>query len=668
MVSARILSAGSFYTSNSEKHWLASLLKRFCLVVLGIMSGVAGSASAAPDLAGIDYLKQSDEYFVWLDGEEQFVFKSLKNGNHGTNDVNSMSFLNFDLTEPTVVKVLPSAAVKEYDVRPFSSEIQSTLQDNMITFTLERPQYAVVVVNRRYDPVLVICANPPHSPPDPADVDLYFGPGRHDIGVHKKLASGDDVYLVEGAIVEGSFALENVEDVTIRGRGMIYCGAYPHKENFQVIRGLNTKNVLIEGITFTNCPGWIISFWGESEGLTVRNVKTLGQWWMNTDGVQTGTVGLLVENCFLQCNDDNFSLNGICQNVEIRNNVLWNIYNGGVFMLGWATGQRFDLKNLEIHDNVVFRAGGCCSYDRKAPFSMRLFGSHRKAENIRFRNITVEDIAPYGRWIDFQCGKASQSTIRDITFENVEVLKTWSVEGEIVGHGMENPVEDIRFVDVRIEGKTLDNPSVGGLHIVNARGVSFQGVSEAWATTSVMKGEPPQVATSSGGGGQTPDGPPREVPIIQGVNLLANPSFEDGLASWVGQNGNQCTIAVVESPIHEGVGAVKIANRKVSQTGVQQNVTKALLDNGPGEYTYAAWARTESEGGPIQIALKIIDADGTHFHPAPTAAATADAWTRTQRTHNITWNDLKEAWLYIEASHSFTSNYFIDDVAFVRGK
>src|SRR5690606_18607187 len=113
------------------------------------------------------------------------------------------------------------------------------------------------------------------------------------------------------------------------------------------------------------------------EHLTVRNVKMFGNFRYNTDGVQTGTKGLLVEDCFFQCNDDNFSINGVCQDVVIQRNRLWNLYNGGVFMLGWATGPEFDVRRVDIRENVIIRAGGCCDYDPKGPFSMKLFGSQR---------------------------------------------------------------------------------------------------------------------------------------------------------------------------------------------------------------------------------------------------------------------------------------------------
>ena len=221
---------------------------------------LASSAMARdPDLTGVEFLRKSDDYRVWVNGEEQFVFKSLKTGNHGSHDITSMSFLNFDLAKPAEIKVVPKAKVVTFAVRPYRANITGTLSDNAITFRLDRPQHAVVTVNDSYNPVLVISAKPPHTPPKPADVTLFFGPGVHDLGKHKPLASGDSVYLAEGAIVKGSVALSNASHVSITGRGIVYNGHYPHEEAFRVFKGDGTKDVLIEGITVCNSPGWIVS-------------------------------------------------------------------------------------------------------------------------------------------------------------------------------------------------------------------------------------------------------------------------------------------------------------------------------------------------------------------------------------------------------------------------
>lgn len=43
------------------------------------------------DLSEVDHLSGSDDFQVWINGREHFVYESIKNGNHGTNNFNSIS-------------------------------------------------------------------------------------------------------------------------------------------------------------------------------------------------------------------------------------------------------------------------------------------------------------------------------------------------------------------------------------------------------------------------------------------------------------------------------------------------------------------------------------------------------------------------------------------------
>jgi hypothetical protein len=158
-----------------------------------------------------------------------------------------------------------------------------------------------------------------------------------------------------------------------------------------------------------------------------------------------------------------------------------------------------------------------------------------------------------------------------------------------------------------------------------------------------------------------------EPDIVGGVNLLVNPSFEDELNHWLAHNPAKCSVASVGAPVRTGSAAVKVFDRASSQTGIQQDVTEQLRDNGPGEYTYSAFVRARSGTVPVCVALKTVDDDGTHYHPAPSVEANPDAWLRTQRTHNVTWSNLIEACIYVESGWGHTGTYFIDDCAFVRG-
>jgi len=626
------------------------------MFLLGCLPALCCHAAGASPSA----LPVSTDYRVWIDGLELPVHQCVKNTHHGSHGIERMSYVGFDLGKSVTVRIQPTHPVTSFALRPYSSPVVATLaQDNTVCFTLREPTKLVLMLNNSYDGVLAIFANPPHTPPAPESVAYYYGPGLHEIGHHLALSSGDDVYLAAGAVIQGSFAIANAHDVTITGRGVIDGSGIPHQENYRVIKGDHTQNVRIEGITIVDAPGWIISFWGGNENLTVRNVKTVGSFRYNSDGVQTGTVGLVVEDCFLQCNDDNFSLNGLCQQVEIRNNVLWNLYNGGVFMLGWATGAHFDLRDIVIHNNVILRAGGCCEYDRKAPISMKVFGSQRNLQNVIVDHLIIEDIAPYGRWLDLQAGKSQDSVLRGIHLSHIDLRNTWKVEAEICGSET-SVIQDVNISEVFIQGRMIESPAHGGLNLIHTRGVTIQG--QTFADQIVVEPGPAQANPEK----QATDRPTPSKPI--GANLLINPGFEEGLKGWSLYNPGQCQGHLIDHPVHGGDSAVQIEKRNSPSTGIAQDVTKLLQSHGPGDYTYAVHGQATDTPCTLHVVLKLVDENGPQWHPSPNVLAPADAWVRAQRTYQATWGELKEAIVYVESGADGRESFYADDFLLVYGR
>ena len=78
---------------------------------------------------------------------------------------------------------------------------------------------------------------------------LYFAPGMHYIEeTLLRIPSGTTVYLAGGAVLVGSFVCEHVEDVTIRGRGIIYLADFHRFSAFRGVRIVFSKRITVEGI------------------------------------------------------------------------------------------------------------------------------------------------------------------------------------------------------------------------------------------------------------------------------------------------------------------------------------------------------------------------------------------------------------------------------------
>ena len=632
------------------------LLLATVLVIFFAATCVAEDAAELPR-----GLSVSNAYSLTVDGKPVRVLETVKADNHGTNNVNRMSFAGFDCKDAAVVKLRVDRPFRSVELRPRRCGVKLRRNGNFLEFPVKPLRQLTLVFDNDYDHALVIAPNPIHVAPKPDEVNHYFASGLHRLDERLSLKSSDRVYLAEGAIVCGAFDLKQVNDVQIYGRGIVYGGETPHQENYRVFAGDATKDVVIDGITVCNAPGWIVSFWSGNENLAVRNVKMLGNFRYNTDGVQTGTTGLLVENCYLQCNDDNFSLNGICRDVTVRNNVLWNLYNGGVFMLGWATGTHFQLENHRIHDNTILRCGGCCDYDRKAPFSMKLFGSHRTAKDIEFRNIDVEDIAAFGRWIDLQAGKATNSEVADIRFENINIDASWLIEGEIRGNAEGNVVSGVSFKNVKFTGdRLMDTPEVGRLSLVHTKGTTLEGKSFA---DIELKPEPiPEAATSMA---TRPSNTPSSTPaasvsvLSKAPNLLANGNFQNGTDGWQLPSRGRGEARIIKDGEHV---AVLISNRRDASVGLKLDVTELLLKHGQGSYLYGVTAKAAENELRIKATLVIEDENGIQQHPSPDLLVTSNAFATAARTQSLSWSKLKRATLKVESGYGDKHDFVVSEV------
>jgi hypothetical protein len=86
---------------------------------------LSAPARGQPDLSDVEYLSQSGEYQVWIDGQEEFVYESTKNGNHGTHNITSMSFVGFDLKGAATIEVQPKATVSRFAIRPIQRALRA---------------------------------------------------------------------------------------------------------------------------------------------------------------------------------------------------------------------------------------------------------------------------------------------------------------------------------------------------------------------------------------------------------------------------------------------------------------------------------------------------------------------------------------------------------------
>lgn len=343
------------------------------------------------------------------------------------------SFCSFESDGPVTVRLTAAKDFREVVVRPLSRKVTVCSQGRDIYFTLPRAgQYTVELDG--FASALHVFFNPPADfgvRPDDPDV-IYFGPGVHRPGVIDAKA-GQTVYIDSGAVVYGSVESICADNVRVVGYGIIdgswegretpdflYATDYdrPIPLEEEAIRAFLKKNrVLKGGVRFYNCRNVGISgvvvrdtatfavIPTYCENVTFENVKTIGMWRYNSDGIDLlNTRNCVIRGCFLRDFDDCIVLKGV---------------------KGW------DERNVE---NVLVQ--GCtvwCDWGRALEV-----GAETCAEE--YRNIIFEDCdLIHGNDIMLDIQNGERAEVHDVTFRNIRCEYNRRQKPTIYQHDMTKP-------------------------------------------------------------------------------------------------------------------------------------------------------------------------------------------------------------------------------------
>jgi hypothetical protein len=335
-----------------------------------------------------------------------------------------------------------------------------------VTFELDRPRKISVEFDDEIThPMLVFADALETDKPDENDPNvIYFGPGLHEIG-DKVIESGKTVYLAGGAYVKGRFKANNVQDVTIRGRGVLSGEDYPrgktYDDNLIYIQGQRTTRVLVEGLTLVNSPLYNILIYGPRN--TVRNVKMIS-WWFSTDGAYVEEHGL-IEDCFVKVNDDAFKLYE--SNTTVRDCVIWQLENGAPFQISWnmpTDNSRFRVKNIDIirmehRSDQINLAAIDAVHGGNGHMSNYLFEDIR-IENANWRLFYIT-LAKH----EFADPNNEMGQISDLTFRNITATGSFQRKNAIKGWDTKHKVFNVSFENLKINGKYIRNAEEGNFEI-----------------------------------------------------------------------------------------------------------------------------------------------------------------------------------------------------------
>lgn len=223
-----------------------------------------------------------------------------------------------------------------------------------------------------------------------------------------------------------------------------------------------SKNITIDGLFIRNGRNYNVNS-RHCDNVIIRNVKVItpaGSVPENTDGINIGSYrNFLIEDCFVYCNDDVFSMghnllpydNRYSDKLEINGLVGWNP-RANAIRLGWAS-------NTYIGDMIFKR----CDFSGMDDSAMQLHKHTSTGKEpadslcygtVRFENCTFDDVNRYTRqMIDVQNICIKSFELVNVTFDAVPKIKS-TIYGD-----KKNKMGQLLLENVWVGGKkiTSDN-------------------------------------------------------------------------------------------------------------------------------------------------------------------------------------------------------------------
>lgn len=329
-------------------------------------------------------------------------------------------FVSFDMARPGVLRIVPSEDENRGEpiILPLSWKPHTKRAGAPLEIRVDKPRQFTVSFGKE-GKVLHVFANPPYNEPHVKD-EIVFGPGEHHVGVLVP-KSGQTIRIEEGAVVYGAILVAHAKNVTVTGRGIVDCSymdradresaAYKAAVKAGLPKGFYgadmavtaftcawSTNVVVRGVTFRDPPRWTMIVRAQSRNVTIENVKIVGCWRYNSDGINVcASENVVIRDSFVRAFDDCIIARGAyldcgegaTRNVTVERCVLW--CDWGKCLEVWAGHKPCLIENIHYRDIA------CIASDRVACDVTTWFGS----SSTRIRNVTMEDIEidfAYPRW------------------------------------------------------------------------------------------------------------------------------------------------------------------------------------------------------------------------------------------------------------------------------
>lgn len=437
---------------------------------------------------GPSMLETSDKVSVKVENEDLFVYETRVNHKRVftfeySEDMNAVALFDFEGKVHVDVTFNDVTEITSAKVSPLVYGIEPTASGNTLSFDLSYNDNYVVEVNGDSENVLHLFANPLETDPiteeEAAKDDkiIYFGPGLYDAGAIP-VETGTTVYLAGGAYVYGKIRMEDVEDVTIRGRGIISGSIYDRRMDNEYtipVEVRTSDNINFEGITFLDPAGWCFALY-KSSNITLDNVKIITARG-NGDGISVQSCSdVTVTGGFVRTWDDSLVVKnedrGSTKNITFDGVNVWTDLAQSMevgYETNGPTMEGITFKNITVIHNF-----------HKAVISMHNCDD-ATISDVSYENITLEDGEMLGDvrndgendfFLDFTIAynvewSVSGGNRGKVNGVNVEDVKVYRIDDTVIsrinGENDESSIDNVTIKNVDYAGKSINSAADLGL-------------------------------------------------------------------------------------------------------------------------------------------------------------------------------------------------------------
>ncbi len=404
---------------------------------------------------GPNLMQSSEDVSVSVNDEELFVYETRVNHNRTfsfgePSTKNPVVIFDFEGKVKMKVEVKGTSAISDVVVRPLEYGVTPNINGNIAEFELEYPANYTFEFKKTSDEnevaadnALHIFANPIEEDPISSDSvpenTIYIGPGVYDAGAIP-MTSGDTLYLAGGAYIYGQVRAELLENITIRGRGIISGEVYSRTKDSEYtlpIELRSCKNVKIEGISLFDPAGWAVTLY-KCEGVDVDNLHIITARG-NGDGISVQSCSdVEVKGGFVRTWDDSL----VVKNVD-RGTTDDVVFDGVTVWTDLAQSCEVGYEtNGEIMRDITFKNITILHNYHKAALSIHNCDD-AAITNVTYQNITVEQAFNRG---DNQLQGTDDLFIDIVIAYNVNWTSSAGVRGTVDGVKIDN-VKVIEFAD-----------------------------------------------------------------------------------------------------------------------------------------------------------------------------------------------------------------------------